>query len=257
MREFWFESDGVPLFAVEDGDGPALVMLHGALANHQAALPFIAPHDSRFRIVAPDLRGSGRSHSGDPLSFDRLAADLEVLLDELGADRAIVGGVSSGTGIALRFALQRPGRVAGLLLVKPIYAGEERGTTKQQRAALEMMDGVASRALDEGVQVLRVLYERLPSPMRDRALTIMEGFDPASVVATSRFVASGVQPFASAADLRSLQVPVLLVRGDDPLHPPEVSDLYATNLPDCTEVAPSADAAAAIGVFCDRLVDAS
>jgi len=253
MRDLWFECAGVPLFAVEAGEGPVLVMLHGALANHQAVLPFIAPHDARFRIVAPDLRGSGKSHSGDALSFDRLAADLEALLDELGADRAIVGGVSSGSGIALRFALTRPSRVAGLALVKPIYAGEERGLTEQQRAALEMMDAVASRALDEGVQVLRVLYERLPSPMRERALTIAEGFDAASVVATSRFAASGAQPFATAADLRSLLLPVLLVRGDDPLHPPEVSDLYATNLPDCTEAAPSADAAAAIGAFCDRL----
>jgi len=37
MREFWFEAEGRPLFSVEDGEGPVLVMLHGALANHQAS----------------------------------------------------------------------------------------------------------------------------------------------------------------------------------------------------------------------------
>jgi len=69
MREFWLESEGTQLFAIEDGEGPVLVMLHGALANHQAALPLIAPHSSRYRIIAPDLRGSWKSHSGEALSF--------------------------------------------------------------------------------------------------------------------------------------------------------------------------------------------
>ncbi|MCG7853512.1 MAG: hypothetical protein MIO92_13415 [Methanosarcinaceae archaeon] len=55
MREFWFESEGTPLFAVEDGEGPALVMPHGALADHRAALPLITPLSSRYRIIAPDL----------------------------------------------------------------------------------------------------------------------------------------------------------------------------------------------------------
>jgi len=257
VREFWFESEGTPLFAVEDGEGPVLVMLHGALADHQAALPLIAPHSSRYRIIAPDLRGSGKSHCGEVLSFERLVGDVEVLLDELGVDRAFVGGVSSGSGIALSFALNRPSRIAGLALLRPVYAGEKRGYTEQQKASFEMMDAVAGRAVDEGVQVLCALYNDLPSPMREKALAMVEGFDAASVVATSHFVASGKQPFTSPADLESLDLPVLLVRGDDPLHPAEVSDLYATNILNCTEVASSADATEAIGAFCDRHVRAT
>ena len=256
MREFWFESEGTPLFSVEDGEGPALVMFHGALASHQAALPLIAPHSSRYRIIAPDLRGSGKSHSGEALSFERLARDVEVLLDELGVDRAFLGGVSSGSGVALRFALKRPGRIAGLALVKPVYAGGEKGYTEQQKASFGMMDAVASRAVDEGVQVLSALYKDLPSPMREKALAMVERFDAPSVVATSHFVASGEQPFTSAEELRTLDLPVLLVRGDDPLHPSEVSDLYANNIPNCTEVDSSADATEAIGAFCDRHVSA-
>jgi len=252
MREIWFESEGTPLFAVEDGEGTVIVMLHGALANHQAALPSIAPLGSRYRIVAPDLRGSGKSRCGDTLSFDRLASDIEALLDTLGVDRAFVGGVSSGTGVALRFALQSPDRVLGLILVTPVFAGEELGYTEQQAATFAGMDAVASRAVDEGIGVLRPLYANLPEPMQEKALAMVEGFDPASVVATSRFVASGSQPFASDAELRSVQPPTLLVRGEDPVHPSEVSDLYAANIPKCTEVAPSADVATAIGAFCDE-----
>ena len=71
MREFWAESDGVRLFAREDGSGPVVLLLHGGMANHLAALPPVAPLVERYRIVTPDLRGSGRSWCGAPLTFDR------------------------------------------------------------------------------------------------------------------------------------------------------------------------------------------
>ena len=100
--------------------------------------------------------------------------------------RAVVGGVSGGSGVAVRSALRPPGRALGLVLVPSVYAGAERGYTEAQREAFARMDGLASRALDEGVQVLRPLYAELPEPIRERALAMLEGFDPASVVATSR-----------------------------------------------------------------------
>jgi pimeloyl-ACP methyl ester carboxylesterase len=254
MQEFWFDSEGVPLFAVEDGSGPVIVMLHGGMASHLAALPLVAPLSSRYRVVVPDLRGSGKSISGAALSFDQLAGDVGVLLDLLGSDCAIVARVSGGCGVALRFALRCPGRVAGLVLVRPIHAGEERGYTEQQRASFSAMDAVASRAIDEGVEVLAPLYAGLPSPMRERALKMVEDFDAASVVATSQFLASGVQPFSSLADLASLTAPTLLVCGDDLLHPHEVSELYASNIPNCTVLPASVvDIAAAIGNFAETL----
>ncbi|MCC7241428.1 MAG: alpha/beta hydrolase [Acidobacteria bacterium] len=212
MREFSVDGVGARLFAHEDGHGPAVVMLHGAMANHLAALPLIAPLAERYRIITPDLRGSGRSWYGGPLTFDQLADDVALLLDHIGVGQAVVGGVSSGSGIALRFARRHPGRTIALVLVKPIYAGEARGYSDQQKATFGMMHAVASRALEEGVQVLKPLYANLPGGMRERALAMMEGFDPASVVATSHFVTSGAQPFMAAADLASLALPTLLVR---------------------------------------------
>jgi pimeloyl-ACP methyl ester carboxylesterase len=255
VREFWFEGEDVRLYAVEDGNGPVIVMLHGGMANHLAALPLIAPLSPRYRVVAPDLRGSGRSLSAAPLSFARLGRDIELLLDHLGAKRAVVGGISSGSGIALCFALRHPDRTAGLVVVKPIYAGTERGYSAEQKATFTMMDAVAGRALAEGVQALRPLYANLPPATRDKALAMLEGFDAASVLATSHFIASGAQPFASGADLRALRVPTLLVRGDDVMHPAEVADLYAANIPNCTVAeASTTDIAAAIGAFCEQCI---
>lgn len=254
MREFWLDCEDVRLYGVEEGDGPTIVMLHGGMGDHRAVLPLVAPLTSSYRVVAPDLRGSGRSWWGSPLTFDRLTDDVAALLDHLGVDRAVVGGASQGTGVALRFALRHPNRLAGLVMVQPIYAGEEHGYTEQQKDILEKTDAVASRTLDEGIQALRPMYANLPPAIREKALAMIEEFDPASVVTTSRFVASGAQPFRSAQDLESLSVPTLLVRGEDPLHPAEVSDLYAAHIPNCT-VAPASttDVAGAIGEHCQRI----
>jgi 3-oxoadipate enol-lactonase len=189
-----------------------------------------------------------------PLSFDQLADDVEALLDHLGIERAVIGGASGGSGVALRFALRHPSRTAALLLIHPVYGGEGRGYTEAQKAAFDGMDALASRALAEGVQVLRPLYENLPADIREQALAMMEGFDAASVVATSRFIASGEQPFGSAAELGALTLPTLLVPGDDALHPAEVSALYAENLPEVSVVrVPVTEAAVAIEAFCDRI----
>jgi len=253
VREFWFQNHGVRLFGVEEGSGPAIVMLHGGMASHVAVLPLIASLGSGHRVVAPDLRGSGQSRSGAALTFDVLADDVEALLDHLSVERAVVAGASGGSGVAVRFALRRPGRIAGLVIIRPVHAGEARGYTRQQQATFAAMDDAASRVIDEGLQVLRPLYANLPPPMRERALAMLEGFDAASVVATSHFIASSAQPFASAEDLRSLRAPTLLVRGDDPLHPAEVSDIYAENVPDCTVVPASVvDVPAAILAFCEQ-----
>lgn len=258
MREAGITIGSVRLFAVEDGEGAALVFLHGGLASHQAVLPLVQPLTDRYRVITPDLRGSGRSWSSESLTFDRLADDVVGLLDHLAVERAIIGGISSGSGTAVRFALCHPGRTRALMVVKPIYAGTDVGYTSRQAAAFAGMDSVASRASVEGIEVLRPMFEQLPDGMRQRAWQLASGFDAASVVATSRFIASGAQPFDSSRELDSLQVPTLLVRGNDEQHPAEVSDVYAASIADCTVVpAASADLTGAMREFCDVVTAAS
>lgn len=258
MREVWITDGDVKLFAVEDGAGPALVFLHGGLASHQAVLPMVGSLSDRYRVITPDLRGSGRSWSSESLTFDRLADDILRLLDHLAVEKAVIGGISSGSGPAVRFVLRHPRRACALMVVKPVYAGGDVGYTSGQSAAFATMDSVASRASVEGIGVLRSLYyERLPDGVRQRAWQIVSQFDPDSVVATSRFVASGAQPFASSGELRFIGVPTLLVRGDDETHPAEVSDVYARSISDCTALpASDVDTVSAIRDFCDAVVAA-
>ncbi|MFY9688397.1 MAG: alpha/beta hydrolase [Candidatus Acidiferrales bacterium] len=260
MPELRYESDGVWLHVMEEGHGSAVIMLHGGGADHHAVWPFVAPLSPRYRVIAPDLRGSGKSHCADSLSWDRLADDLNVLLDHIGSARAVIGGASMGTGVALRFARRSPARVAGLVLMLPVYAGEDRGLTEYQAARLGSLDPILAKVDREGIEAFRPLYRESPA-MEAYFDSMIRSVHPPSFVATNRFVASGVQPFASAADLQAIVAPTLLIPGNDPMHPAEISDLYAARIPNCVAArlpetadygAWSAEVAAAIGSFCGR-----
>lgn len=109
-----------PVLHVEaEGTGPVLVLGHGfggSARNFRAQSRALA---SGARVVRFDARGHARSaappdaEAYTPATF---VADLGRVLDEAGTARAVVGGLSMGAGIALRFALAHPERTQGLVL---------------------------------------------------------------------------------------------------------------------------------------------
>ena len=75
-------------------------------------------------MIAMDCRGHGQTEANlDPsrISFAQFAEDLAMLLNSLSIERAVVGGISMGAGVALAFALAHPERVNGLMLVRPAW----------------------------------------------------------------------------------------------------------------------------------------
>jgi pimeloyl-ACP methyl ester carboxylesterase len=254
-EEIGFEHDGVRLFAIERGEGVPVILLHGGLATHVACRPFAEPLAARFRVITPDLRGSGRSHHAGPLSWDVLADDVAALARHLGVARAVIGGVSFGAGCAVRVALRHPTLAAALVLLTPAFGGADVGLTAAQQAAMAAMDAAGRRAVAEGVQVLHPLFDALPASVRERARVMVDAFDAASVATTTAFMASGAQPFATAAELHAITAPTLLVPGTDPTHPAEIADVYRRSLPRCAvrDVGPE-DFGAVIADFVDSEV---
>jgi 4,5:9,10-diseco-3-hydroxy-5,9,17-trioxoandrosta-1(10),2-diene-4-oate hydrolase len=230
LREHWFEHYGVRLFAALAGDGPPLVLLHGGLANHLVCWQFAGALTSRYCAITPDLRGAGRSHFGAPLTWDLLAGDIPALMHSLGIERAVVGGISFGAGVATRVALRHPEVVSALLVLHPAYGGAELGLTPMQQQAMDAMNGAGSRVVAEGIGALMPLFDALPTEVRERAKRVVASYDPASVATTTAFMASGVQPFARGEELAAIDVPALVVAGVDPYHPREVADVYRANL---------------------------
>jgi pimeloyl-ACP methyl ester carboxylesterase len=101
-------------------------------------------------------------------------------------------------GLRGRVALQYPELTAALVLLTPAFAGADMGLTPDQQTAMTAMDAAGSRAVAEGVDVLLPLFERLPPAIRERARAIVATYDAASFATTTRFMASGAQPFARA-----------------------------------------------------------
>ena len=100
------------------GRGLPLVLAHGFLMDHDMFAPQVAVLGSEYRVVTWDERGHGLTDTTpDDFSYWDSADDLRGLLDALAIERAVVGGVSQGGFLSLRFALRYPERVAGLVLL--------------------------------------------------------------------------------------------------------------------------------------------
>lgn len=108
---------GRPWNVFECGRGEPIVFLHnggGTLWNWEHQLRRFS---SRYRVIAPDLPGFGRSHRpNEPLTLDYYVKGVAALLETLECDRPVLAGNCIGSSIALEFALREPEKVRALAL---------------------------------------------------------------------------------------------------------------------------------------------
>jgi 3-oxoadipate enol-lactonase len=101
----------------EQGSGPALLLVHGAMITGEMFEPVIKDFAARHRVIVPDLRGHGRSRKlPPPYTSAQLASDIAHLLDHLGIGTAAVLGYSQGGAIAQQLVLDYPNRCHRLVL---------------------------------------------------------------------------------------------------------------------------------------------
>lgn len=118
-----FERDGIVFRYRDLGEGMPLVFQHGLGGNLAAHDHLAAPG---IRLLGLACRGHDGTPAGDPdeLTFATYADDLAALLDRLGIETAVIGGVSMGAGVSLAFAPRHPQRLRGLILVRPAWLDE-------------------------------------------------------------------------------------------------------------------------------------
>jgi pimeloyl-ACP methyl ester carboxylesterase len=110
------------------GNLPPVVLAHGLLMDQQMFDPQVEALRDRYRIIAWDARCHGETETtADPFTYWDLAEDLRGLLDHLGIARAVIGGMSQGGFVALRFALNYPDRTAALILLSTQAGAEDPG----------------------------------------------------------------------------------------------------------------------------------
>ncbi len=147
----------VDLWVREEGQGPPILLLHGIGGSH-AVWNAIAPELARrFRILAPDLRGHGRSPSpsAPEFGFAALESDLVRLLDARGESSVHLVGLSAGALLALRFGLDLPARTRSVTLIGgSVYTDAHTRAITERWAEAYTKDGVDGLAL----RLLKDLY---------------------------------------------------------------------------------------------------
>ena len=204
--------NGVKLPYVEQGDslGVPVLLLHGITDSCHTFKTVLAHLPATIRAVVPSQRGHGDASAPESYRLAEFAADLEGLMDALSLERAILVGHSMGTAVALRFAIDHPDRVLGLVLVGAFAALARNPDCvafgEGSIAPLsDPIDPAFVRAFQEST-----LARSVPKAFLDRVVS--ESLKvPARVwkAAWSELVATDLTP-----DLPRIAAPTLLVWGD-------------------------------------------
>ncbi|HEX4090047.1 MAG TPA: alpha/beta hydrolase [Trebonia sp.] len=128
------------------GRGDCVVLIHGHPFDRTLWAPQLTALPDRFRVIAPDLRGFGRSPvTPHRVTMREYAADIEELLDGLGIDRAAIVGLSMGGLVAMELAAARPERywAVGLVATTMAPPSPQDAAARLERAAAVERDGMA------------------------------------------------------------------------------------------------------------------
>lgn len=234
----WFIHEGCPLHYLERGQGEPLLLIHGLGSSGADWAWQVAALERRFRVIVPDLPGSGHSApSSGACSIEGFARSLWALCDHLsvGADINIVG-FSLGGAVSLEMALQRPTNVRRLGLINSLATYRLDHWSKWLEAALTLVvisllgmrraAGLAAKRLFP-MPWQRVLRERAASVvsavpwnnylLTGRALLAWTAADRLHLVQSKTLVIAAENDFTPLAEKRALAAALgaefVMVRG--------------------------------------------
>jgi 3-oxoadipate enol-lactonase len=207
--------------------GDAVVLLHSLGTDGGIWPAQIAALAAEHRVLAPDSRGHGGSAWAGPLELADWVGDLDRVLDAAEVERATLAGLSMGGVQALAYALDRPERVAGLVLADT-FAELDPGV------AATKVDQLAGAAEAQGMAALADAYaaETLtgsPPPERVRVVR-----DPIAGMTVEAYVASARACFGArlGARLGEVAAPTLVLWGTrDERAPRPLAERLAREIP--------------------------
>jgi pimeloyl-ACP methyl ester carboxylesterase len=210
------EQIGYEVYAHPKG-APPLILLHGFTASSASFMSNLDGLAERFTVVTVDLLGHGASDAPeDPAPYrpEPACQRLAGLLDHLGYDRVLVCGHALGGALAIRFALDYPDRVAGVVAINANSAAASPRWREENQPRLEEL---AARVRSDGVEFLREtrLYparsQRLPLDARVALTRDFDRLTAAGVAGTAEGLVARVNAFER---LPELDVPTMIVIGE-------------------------------------------
>lgn len=201
--------DGVALHYEVLGEGPPVVLLHGAFVGRSAFKRMRGALAENYTMILPSSRGHDGTELTLPLDYGFETSevrDLTAILDAEGLERAHLIGHSSGGSTAFAFARDCPERVDRLILIEPtlfnllaaedfapvaasanaiIETGEQSGDLAALHVAMSALDGDAWNALDEATKsgVLERLAPMAPLAVPHWRILLSFAVTPADLAA--------------------------------------------------------------------------
>ncbi|MEX2246354.1 MAG: alpha/beta fold hydrolase [Dehalococcoidia bacterium] len=219
--------NGIEINYEVHGEGTPLVLAHGYTASLEMWGDQVPAWSKKYRVVAYDTRGHGKTTAPADMSAYTLAGhyvpDQLALMDHLGIDTAYVGGLSMGGMIAQEFALRHPERVKALLLLDtgPGIGGAMRNPAMQERFGKmrEMFQTVARTkgmsAIIESMRESPIAFRAMSgAPVPDGVRRHIEGMRRMSVDGLLGAGAALQQWSGSLDRLHEIRVPALVLVGD-------------------------------------------
>jgi 2-hydroxymuconate-semialdehyde hydrolase len=232
-------TSGGELAYADEGDGPAVLLLHGFPQSSHVWRHVVPMLSSRFRVIAPDLLGSGDSAkpADAPLGLSAQARYVRELLDGLGVDGFAAVGHSVGAGVAQLLALDHEGVDALVLIDATAF---DRWPTAPTRTAQQTPP---EREIEDLVRtgMRAALFSGMLHPDRLSEDDVREYMRPWSgpegVSAFFRLIRAldgrGLEDRDD--DLRALDIPVLIFWGEnDPYYPVDVAERLNETIPTST-----------------------
>ncbi len=231
-----FTHDGIEFNYVDIGTGLPFVFEHGLGADSNQVLEAYRA-DVDVRLISLDCRGHGGTvplGSEDGLSINTYVEDLVALLDHLGIYVAVVGGISMGAALALRFAIAHPERLAGLVLTRLSVLNDP------WPPHLMIFGRMGSLIHSYGAELALPIFEQdadflalsAGNPYTAEALT-GQFLAPRAEEAVERLVRiPGQTSFDSWEQLRRISAPTLVMASElDPIHPFDYGTAVAHEIP--------------------------
>ena len=218
------------LAAIRQGEGPALILLHGVGLRAEAWAAQIDALAAGWTVIAPDMPGHGESPlPAEPLTLatytDLLAAAMAGQASM--AEPVCIAGHSMGAMIALDLAIRYPAMIRGIALLNGIYRRTPTAAAAVQRRAASL-DGV--QGADPADTLARWFGDEL-SPEAAACRAWLRDVSPRGYRAAYRVFANEDGP--PDADLRALRCPALFATGAaEPNSTPAMSETMAALAPD-------------------------
>src|SRR5215472_11285332 len=208
--------DGTSIGYDSQGEGPALVLVDGALTVHSSGsgelAALLAPH---FTVYGFDRRGRG--HSGDtlPYAVDREIDDIEAVVDRAGG-RAFLYGHSSGGPLAMRSAIRLGGKVGKLAMYEPPYNNDPGAQESWSQYLRELSEALADGRRGDAVALFMRFVGTPAERVEDmRRASFWPGMEAVAPTLAYDHAAILGEPWSVPTELAArVPVPALVMSGD-------------------------------------------